>query len=728
MAPSTGGKSAAASVRVTPAELARACASVGEYSPNGDAQVAFSRALNRVCTWSVPSTIESSDWSAAQAVWESFGLLQADTSRARVLDLAYGRSPGAVGAFGSERGIAAFGLRSAGRSEGLASAASNVLWGVTDFVVRRAEEEARTVAQTIAARSICQGNGRWVWPEVCRLLTSDSIQGSFFGEAYRAGLAAAARSDLTSLPLRVMDSIPVDQPYDTLTRAVALLASEVAAGRPPAEALRRLTALARSQAPAVAEAELHSRLSCTEAEQRFVRLLVDVASFDLSGGFDNAVKAGWINGAVRDVGCVAIVQSATSPPDTAVIRVLAGASAMISALDDASAALEELRSHSEASDSVGRRVRQEAQVRVVAALWRAIDGAVSAALGDQDSAANRRLEPFRLLSTGLAARNYGQAIGGVLLLLESASAPIVAAGHGLDSLSAFVSAASLQGADIGVVQRNAAAVARGLCAIRRYCTADGRALDSLRSRLQRIASARTDPEVRAAFAAFRCLFAGLPNCTETTAFDVAIRNQVVRALRDYIPRVLTLVPPSYFAFIADVAQAQSPADVSRALDQFAAPRGTATSKRKHPGRFVALNAYLGITGGFERVDPSTRGSATAVAVSPALPIGVEVRLARGARGTWSAFAQLVDLGALAAYRIDRDTTVKNEPEVGLAQVFAPGLSVIWGAPGVPFSIGFGATYTPRLRAFDAGTVHERLGALRLAFTLALDVPLLVFAR
>lgn len=178
------------------------------------------------------------------------------------------------------------------------------------------------------------------------------------------------------------------------------------------------------------------------------------------------------------------------------------------------------------------------------------------------------------------------------------------------------------------------------------------------------------------------------------------------------------------AFLADLAQSPSPEAVRSALMTYAAPPATFLTKRSRSRLTIYLNAYLGGAVGVEGVRQSGVWM-NSLAVAPYLPVGLEIdsprlpRIRCLGRLTVGLLLQVVDLGALASWRLGGDDTVSRTPEVGLRQVFSPGAYLLIHLADLPVTLGGGVAYTPSLRTIENTDVTAR----RLGGFIAFDVPL-----
>ncbi len=178
---------------------------------------------------------------------------------------------------------------------------------------------------------------------------------------------------------------------------------------------------------------------------------------------------------------------------------------------------------------------------------------------------------------------------------------------------------------------------------------------------------------------------------------------------------------------ADVISADDAATVNAALKAAAAPPNTYRKKRR-AWPYYLVNAYVGASYGYEssKLSDAASFSNGGRSLGVTLPIGFEM-----GTGCWGSkcglsgglFFQALDLGALATYRLHSSDSAKTDPNVGFAQVLAPGLFVAIGFPRYPISALFGADFVPQLRSVDTTAQSSKLDMFRASVRLAFDVPL-----
>ncbi|MDF2433845.1 MAG: hypothetical protein JWP44_3476 [Mucilaginibacter sp.] len=161
----------------------------------------------------------------------------------------------------------------------------------------------------------------------------------------------------------------------------------------------------------------------------------------------------------------------------------------------------------------------------------------------------------------------------------------------------------------------------------------------------------------------------------------------------------------YGNFVATVAAAQNSDDVQKAIEAIAMPAGSAGVKRNAIFN-IAINAYIGPYLGGEKTHDFDKSAATSYGLT--VPVGVSFSVGNTPFKGWSvsAFVSLIDIGAIASYRIGNGTTLKGTdtlksgtiPEVKLKNIVSPGLFLSVGLPKVPISIQGGYQLAPTLRS------------------------------
>lgn len=181
-------------------------------------------------------------------------------------------------------------------------------------------------------------------------------------------------------------------------------------------------------------------------------------------------------------------------------------------------------------------------------------------------------------------------------------------------------------------------------------------------------------------------------------------------------------------FMATVAEAQDSKEVAAAIDLFALPPGSSRMKKQSDWS-ISLNSYGGFGVGRENdfndeVDAAIKNKTV---FAPSAPIGIDLNKGLKNAGSLSLYAQLIDVGAIFAYRFSDETS--QIPELKFQNIVAPGGYLIYGfGNNIPASFGIGAQLGPNLRKIDPdlGLDVTTTNAWRFGFILSVDIPITHF--
>lgn len=180
----------------------------------------------------------------------------------------------------------------------------------------------------------------------------------------------------------------------------------------------------------------------------------------------------------------------------------------------------------------------------------------------------------------------------------------------------------------------------------------------------------------------------------------------------------------YGDFIAGLVDARSPVEMEQLLASLADPPGSARTKRTHH-LSASLNAYLGLTVGWERL---TRGQNTSsdpfsFGLAPTIPIGVTFsRLCfRNAKKPQSFSLHLTafDLGAMLTYR-QMDEDEFGTHKLSLKNTVKPGFQLHWNIQKSPAYLGLGWQSGAQFREEDGREIVLR--SSRFFFACGVDIP------
>jgi len=206
-----------------------------------------------------------------------------------------------------------------------------------------------------------------------------------------------------------------------------------------------------------------------------------------------------------------------------------------------------------------------------------------------------------------------------------------------------------------------------------------------------------------------------------------IPNSIRKAKKEYLDTAAVELRSAkflkYAAFMAAIAESESPESVKNAIQAAALPAGSASIKKNVNWNF-SINAYLGASGGLEKVTEADMDEEF-TSIGLWAPVGLAISKRIG-KSSLSLFGSIIDVGAFASFRL-KNGNEEVLPETDLANIFAPGMNLIWGIPKCPLSIGLGRQWGPRLRSFDpddGGTIMPVVGkAAKWHLTMAFDIPL-----
>ena len=179
----------------------------------------------------------------------------------------------------------------------------------------------------------------------------------------------------------------------------------------------------------------------------------------------------------------------------------------------------------------------------------------------------------------------------------------------------------------------------------------------------------------------------------------------------------------YANFMATVAQAQSPEEISHAIESFALPPGSARVKKTPKQRAFALNAYTGLSGGGEW---QANRNAVRGFGSLSAPVGLSYTIGTDSGRYFGVFVPVIDVGALTVLRFSDDTSY-DLPSLKWGNLISPGLYFVAGfKEKVPLAFGIGGQFGPSLRKVEvqgnqANPIQE-LGSWRIGAFLSVDIP------
>ncbi len=242
-----------------------------------------------------------------------------------------------------------------------------------------------------------------------------------------------------------------------------------------------------------------------------------------------------------------------------------------------------------------------------------------------------------------------------------------------------------------------------------------------------MASAQNDDDVKALAAAIA------PAVKKVSAIFIQIQAHTYEFnSSDLFQQIL-----KYGSFMAAVAEAKNADDVSNAIEAAALPVGSSSIKY-YSAVAISINSYIGgaYYAEFYKGGPIS-GTLNLPTAGVALPIGVNLSVSLAHTcigkqiGSISLFGSVLDLGAVASYRLSnpQNVTSQNLPNFTWQNLLAPGGFIVLGRLfNTPIALGFGAQKGPELRQISysgsTGTadISQNLTWRAGAF-LSVDIPL-----
>lgn len=185
----------------------------------------------------------------------------------------------------------------------------------------------------------------------------------------------------------------------------------------------------------------------------------------------------------------------------------------------------------------------------------------------------------------------------------------------------------------------------------------------------------------------------------------------------------------YGTFMAAVVNAKSSDEVKAIIEATALPPGSYQVKRESKFN-ISLNSYLGFFAGREIIQ-SLPNNPYFNNYAVTAPVGIS--LTRGGIGkgknlksqghALGAYLSLIDLGALASFRLHDDSS-SVASKVELKNIVAPGIFCSYSIKGAPITLLVGTQVGPLLREVNAEDFKvEDNFYIRWGFSLVVDIPL-----
>jgi hypothetical protein len=170
---------------------------------------------------------------------------------------------------------------------------------------------------------------------------------------------------------------------------------------------------------------------------------------------------------------------------------------------------------------------------------------------------------------------------------------------------------------------------------------------------------------------------------------------------------------SYIDLLASISQAGNSQEVETILESYALPAGSSRVKKESAFN-ISVNAYVGA---FARSSNSS-GSGFTNEYGVTAPIGFDFSWGYQNAGSLSLFAGLADLGSVIRYKLNNDG--KYEQNINFAGLVSPSVHLVYGFGGyVPLAVGLGCQFTSPVTSDSSSiSLQPHLNAF-----LTVDIPL-----
>jgi hypothetical protein len=192
----------------------------------------------------------------------------------------------------------------------------------------------------------------------------------------------------------------------------------------------------------------------------------------------------------------------------------------------------------------------------------------------------------------------------------------------------------------------------------------------------------------------------------------------------------------YGNVMAGIIKSETPEEAESAIEAAALPAGSSSIKKNSEWN-ISLNAYIGgyysnYTDDVDKIDGSNSKIRVAAPVGIAFNKGLGHFRNGSSIGSLSIYLNLIDVGAIAGYRLSNDSTAL-EQKITLDDIFAPGGYLVYGV-GLPFleyvplSIGYGWQYGSKLyfKKQNGILAVSDKSRWRSNWFIAIDIPLANF--
>ena len=144
----------------------------------------------------------------------------------------------------------------------------------------------------------------------------------------------------------------------------------------------------------------------------------------------------------------------------------------------------------------------------------------------------------------------------------------------------------------------------------------------------------------------------------------------------------------YLSFASNLASATNAEEVKEAINAVALPPGSYSIKQRSSLN-VSLNGYIGYAWDFN-------GGLYANGIYAPVGFSLSKGLNKKMGGAFTLFASIIDVGAVASYRLSNGPTDSLKQEIRLESIISPSAQLLFEIPKWPVAVGAGWRLAPKL--------------------------------
>lgn len=203
------------------------------------------------------------------------------------------------------------------------------------------------------------------------------------------------------------------------------------------------------------------------------------------------------------------------------------------------------------------------------------------------------------------------------------------------------------------------------------------------------------------------------------------KNEINKIVDELYPELIyeKNAVQKYLPTIASLATAKSSEDVKNILNETAASVGSWRLKQKK--KTLSFGAMFGLQGGQEVIHNTNYTAAGGLFAPVGFDLTWPINQWENFDG-WGIFFSMLDLGTVASTRIasgDEDSVKNKSENITLAQVLSPGGYLHIKYKKTPVNFGAGVSYVPILRTVDENGTKEDRGGTRVLGFVSIDLPM-----